>query len=249
MHLRAHDDTASSGGISLANALISKYHPSGREIGTLDILHQFVQGDILRLAIPVHQVGHRVRDLTQIVGRNVGRHPHCDAADTVHQKVGQPRRQHEWFLERAIKVVAHIDSIFVQVGEHLVTHSAQPRLGISHGSRTVAIYRPKVALTVHERIAHREILRHTHHGFIYGRVAVRMVLAEYLSHDTGALARGPVVMQPHVIHRIQNATLHGLEAIAHIGQGARRNHTHGIAEVGRAHRLFYIGLFVGDFLH
>ena len=66
----------------------------------------------------------------------------------------------------------------------------ETRLGVAHGGRRIAIDRAEVALSIHEHGAHGEILRHARHGFVDGRVAMRMVLAEHLADDACGLLVG-----------------------------------------------------------
>ena len=62
---------------------------------------------------------------------------------------------------------------------------AAPRC-ITHGRRRVAIHGTEVALTINERVAHGEILRHADQGVVDRGVAVRV----QLTHDVADHARG-----------------------------------------------------------
>ena len=64
-----------------------------------------------------------------------------------------------------------------------------------------------------------------------------VVLAQNIAHYTGALAIGPVGRQPQFMHRVKDASLHWLEAIAGIGQRPTHDHAHGVFEVGALHLL------------
>ena len=71
------------------------------------------------------------------------------------------------------------------------------------------------------RHAHDEILGQVHQGFVSGIVAVRVVVAGDVADDLGALARPAVEGEVQVVvHRVQDAALHRLEAVTHVGQGA-----------------------------
>ena len=47
-------------------------------------------------------------------------------------------------------------------------------------------------------------------------VAVRVILFEHFTDDTGAFPEGPVGLQAHLLHRVQNAPVHRLEAVANV---------------------------------
>ena len=49
---------------------------------------------------------------------------------------------------------------------------------------------------------------------------MRMVLAHHVSDDPGALAGGAVRLQSHLLHGVQNAAVHRLQSVAHVGQCA-----------------------------
>jgi hypothetical protein len=83
----------------------------------------------------------------------------------------------------------------------------------------------------------RKVLSHAHHGIIDRRVTVRVVLAQHLTDDAGALAGGAIGLQAQAPHGKENAPLHRLEAVAHVRQGARGDDAHGIVQVGLAHLL------------
>ena len=56
------------------------------------------------------------------------------------------------------------------------------------GGWRVAIDRAKVALSIHQGIAHRERLRQPHQRIVDCEISVRMVLAHHVADDSGALA-------------------------------------------------------------
>ena len=58
--------------------------------------------------------------------------------------------------------------------------------------QVIAIDGPKVALTIHQRITHGEVLGHASHGIVHGCIAVGMVFTQHLTDDTGAFAVGGV---------------------------------------------------------
>jgi hypothetical protein len=74
--------------------------------------------------------------------------------------------------------------------------------------------------------------------FICRAVAMRVVATQHIAHHTGAFHRpsthraiGAAKAQTHARHGIQNAPLHRLLAVAHIGQGAALDHAQGVFQV------------------
>ncbi len=76
-----------------------------------------------------------------------------------------------------------------------------------------------------------------------------MELTHDITDDAGTLD-GPAVgvKLKLVVHAIENAPLHRLEAVAHIGQSPRRNNREGICQIA-ASRLFDDGRWVNRFRH
>jgi hypothetical protein len=67
-----------------------------------------------------------------------------------------------------------------------------------------------------------------------------MVLAHHFTDDFGALASGLVGRQSHFVHAEEDAAIHGLEAVADIGERAAHNHAHGVIEIRAPHLIFDI---------
>ena len=51
-------------------------------------------------------------------------------------------------------------------------------------------------------------------------IAVGMVFTQAVAHDAGALAVGLVRGDAQFVHGVEDAALHGLQAVLHAGQGA-----------------------------
>ena len=76
-----------------------------------------------------------------------------------------------------------------------------------------------------------------------------MVLAQNLTDDAGALFVRPVGPQAHIVHGVQDATVDGFEAIAHIGQGPGDDDAHGIVQVRALHLLIDVDLPNSSYFH
>src|SRR5690606_1228993 len=70
------------------------------------------------------------------------------------------------------------------------------------------------------------------HRVVDGGVAVRVVLAEHLADDAGALLEAPLGPEAHLVeHREEDAALHRLEAVARVGERARGDDAERVVEV------------------
>ena len=106
---------AATGAVGVHDAGAAEDAAAGREVGTLDELHEIV-GRRLGIGEQVHR---RVDDFAQVVRRDVGGHADGDALAAVDQQVGEPRRQHRWLLACAVVGRLHVDGLFVDVGQQL----------------------------------------------------------------------------------------------------------------------------------
>ena len=194
---------------------------------------RFASGDLV-----LDQVRDRVADLADVVRRDVGRHPDRDPRAAVDEQLRQPRGQHDRLFGLVVEVGDEIDGLFVDVREHVERDARQPRFGVAVRGRRIGIDRAEVAVAVDERIAQREVLRHAHERVVDRRIAVRVKALEHLADDAGALAVLLRGVEPHLAHRVQDAALHRLEAVAHVGQRARGDDRHGIGEIALPHLVF-----------
>ena len=138
----------------------------------------------------------------------------------------------------AVVVRHEIDGFHVDVGQHVGGDALEPALGVAVGRGRIAVDRAEVALAVDQRVAHREVLRHAHQRLVGRGVAVRVVLAEHVADDPRALDVGPVPDVVRLVHREQDAAVHRLQPVAHVGQRPPDDHAHRVIEVGAAHLLF-----------
>ena len=127
-------------------------------------------------------------------------------------------------------------SLSMSSGSALAT-LAQPHLGVAHGRRRIAVDRAEIALAVDQRQAHGEILRHAHQRVVDRLVAVRMIFAHHVADDARRFAIGLVPVVAVLVHRIEDAPVHRLQAVARVGQRARHDHAHGVIEIGALHLL------------
>ena len=178
-----------------------------------------------------------VDGLAQVVGRHVGGHAHGDARRTVHQQVGEARGEHTRLAQRLVVVGLPVDGVFVEVAQQLHGGLGQAALGVTHGGRGVTVDVAEVAVAVDQRHAHREPLGLAHHGVIDRGVSVAVVLADNFAHGPGRLLVGLVGEDARLVHGVEDAPVHGLEAVAHVGQGARRDDAHRVLDERLLHLL------------
>ena len=233
---RAHDDLAAARAVGAGDAHLAHDDAARGKVRPGQVLHEFIHRDV-GLVDHRHQ---RIHRLAQIVRRDIRRHTHRNAARAVDQQVWHAAGQHRRLHERLVEVRHEIDRVLLDVGHHLGGHFGKPRLGVAHGRRAVAVHRAEVAVSLHQRIARGEGLRKAHHGLIDRGVAMRMVFAEAVAHDTRALAEGLVGLKPQLVHGVEDAPVHGLQAIAYVRQGPVDDDRHGVGDEAGFHLLLQI---------
>ena len=229
--LGAHDDRAAAGRISGADARSPEDRPASREVGPRNMLQQFVERDVGL----VHQSEKTVDHLAEIVRRDVGRHADRDAACAVDEQIGKARRQDDRFGFLVVVVRLEVDGVLVQVLEQRQRDGRKARLGVALRRRRIAIDRAEIALPVDERRAHREVLRHAHQRVVDRKLAVRMILADHVAYGARRLVVGAVGGEVELAHRIEDAPVHGLQAVANVGQSAAHDHAHRVIEIAAFH--------------
>ena len=172
-----------------------------------------------------------------LCGGIVGRHAHRDARRAVGEQVGEAGRQHHRLGAGAVVGRAEVDRLLVDAFEQRLRHLGQPALGVAHGGGVIAVDVAEVALAVDQRIAHGEVLGQPHQRVVDRLVAVRVVVAHHLADDLGALlvAAGGVELQ--LAHGVEDAPVHGLQAVAHVGQRAVHDGRQRVGEVALLQRI------------
>ena len=231
--LGADDDGAAALVIGLPDAAATEDQCARREVRPGDQLHQLVDADLGIVELRHAAVDH----LAQVVRRNVRRHADGDAAGAVDEQVRHPCRQHGRLLLGTVVVCLEVDRVLVDVVEQRARDLGEAALGVAHMRRAIAVEGAEVALAVDERRAQRPILRHAHECIVDRLVAVRMVLADDLADDAGALHVLLVPVEPEFVHGVQDAPVHGLQSVAHVGQRAADDDAHGVIEIAALHLL------------
>ena len=230
----AHTHTAMTREVSFANARTATDNSACREVRALHIFHEVFASQVWIFS----QSMDSGTDFAQVVRSHIRRHTYCNTRCSVHNHVRERRREHQRFFERFIVVRAHVDRLFFEIFEHKGAKVVHLRFGITHGSRAVTINRTEVSLTKHQRIAQREILRHTGKSIVNSNVTMRVVLTDNITHDTGGLDGSLVRNHAQLVHTIHHTTVHGLKAIARIRQCTSDNNAHRVAKIAVLHVLF-----------
>ena len=162
----------------------------------------------------------RVAKLGGVVRRDVGRHADGDAGRAVGEKVREGARQHHRLLALPVIGRAEIDRVLVDAAEQQLGDRRHARLGVAHGRGVIAVDVAEIALPVDQRIADGEILREAHQRVVDRLVAMRMEIAHHLADDLGGLLVAAGRIEPHLAHRVEDAPVHRLQPVAHVGQRA-----------------------------
>jgi hypothetical protein len=223
---RAQRDRAAPGLVGLAQLLGGRDDLSAAgKIRPRQALEDIVQRGA-RVPDDVRRGG---RDLPQVVRRNARREADRDAEGAVQQAERHARRQQLRLVELAVVVPDEVDRALADLGQHQLGIARKARLGVAVGRGRVAVARAEVALSLDQRIAHRERLREVHHGVVGRAVAVRVVLAEHFADVARALGEA---VRAGLAHGVQDAALHRLEAVGNLRQRARLDGRDRVAEVG-----------------
>ena len=131
-----------------------------------------------------------------------------------------------------------INGVFVDVIQHVLGNPIKATFGVSHGSGRVAVDGTEVPLPVHERIAKRKFLCHSHHGVVNRLIAVRMVFPHHFTDGAGRFAELFIGGMTAFKHPVKHATVNGLESVSCIRKRPTDDHGHGVVDV----RIFHLGV-------
>ena len=231
MGLGAHRDGAAAGVVGLSDAVGAHDDGARGEVGAGHDAHELVSRGIG--VVDEHAGG--VDGLAEVVRRDVGGHAHGDAVAAVDEEVGEARRQDARLGERLIVVGLPVDRVLLQVTQELHGGLGQAALGVAHGRRGVAVDVAEVAVAVDQRRAQAEPLGETDHRLVDREVTVRVVLADDLADRPGRLLVRAVGEDAALVHRVEDAAVHRLQAVSDVGQGARGDDRHRVLDEALAH--------------
>ena len=67
---------------------------------------------------------------------------------------------------------------------------------------------------------------------------MRVIFTHDVADDARRFLVGLVGREAVLMHRVEDAPMHRLEPVPHIGKGARHDHAHGVVEIALLHLLF-----------
>ena len=172
--------------------------------------------------------------------RNARRHADRDAAGAVREQVRDARGEHDRLLLLAVIGLAEIDRVFVDAVEQRRRDGRQLGLGVAHRRRVIAVDIAEIALAVDQRIALREILREPHERVVDGLVAMRVIFTDHVADDARAFLEAARGVELELAHGVEQAAVHRLQAVAHIGQRALRDGGERIGEVALFKRILQL---------
>ena len=231
VHAPAHDYRATAFVIGGADARAAENEATGRKVRTRNDFDQLV--DLDRRIVEIGDAG--VAHLAEIVRRNVRRHADGDAACSVDEKIGKFRGQNNRLSLASVIVGLEVDRVVFKVVEQRHRRLGQAHFGIAFGGRRVSVDGPEIALPVHERQTHGEVLREPDQRVVDRLIAVGMILAHRIAGHARRFVVRPVRRVVVLAHRIEDAPVNGLQAVSRIGQRTRHDHAHGVIEIGALH--------------
>ncbi len=172
-----------------------------------------------------------------------GRHADRDALRAVGEQIGERTRQHHRLVLRAVIGRAEVDRILFDAVDQEARNVGEPRLGVAHRRRVIAVDVAEVALAVDQRIALREVLRQPYQSVIDRLVTMRMKFADDVADHARAFLERRVGVEPQLLHRIEQPPVHGLEAVARIRQRTVHDGGERIGEIALLERLAQRNVF------
>ncbi len=171
--------------------------------------------------------------------------PDGNAGGAVGQQVGEVGGQDDRLGVLAVEGRAEIDGLLVDALQQGGGRGRQPRLGVAVGGGVIAVDVAEVALAVDQRIALGKVLGEAHERVVDGLVAVRMELADDVADHARAFLIGALGVELQLAHGVQDAPVHRLEAVAHVGQRAAHDGGERVGEIALLQGILELDGLVG----
>ena len=143
------------------------------------MLHQLLERDVRIINLRRDAID----DFAKVMRRNIGGHADRNTRAAVHQQIRERGWKHGWFQQALVVVRHEVDGRLVHVVHQRAAQVGEACLGITHGRRRIAFHASKVALAVHEGVAHRPRLGHVNERGVNNRFTVRMIVAASVTGD------------------------------------------------------------------
>ena len=177
----------------------------------------------------------RLAQFLEVVGEDGGGKAHRDAVHALGKENRELRGECHRFLGTPVVVRNPFRSLGVE--HHVEREVAELAFDVTRGGRLVA---RKRVTPVTLRFDKQVLLAHVHEGRVDGGIPVRVVV-HGVAHDARHLVEAAVV---HLVHGMQNAALHRLEAVLEIGHGAVENRIARVVQEPAVVQLFQV-VYVG----
>ena len=179
-----------------------------------------------------------LQNLAQIMGWNVGGHPHGNAVGAIDQQIWKACGKYRWFFFLVVVIGLEGNSFKTQIVKQCIGNLFHTHFCVAHGCRWVAVNGTKIALPLNQWQAHGKVLGHAHQSVIDSAVTMGVVFTDHVANHTGGLSVRFVKTVACFLHGKQNPPMHRLQTISNVGNGPRHDHAHGIIEVGFFHLCF-----------
>ena len=179
----------------------------------------------------------RFADLREVEAADVRGHADGDAHVCADKHIREGRGQKRRLEHAAVVVIDKIHGVAGNVPKQLSANGRELGLRITAGGigHVARIDLAEVALGIDKGREQRFVaLAQTHHRLINGGVAVGIELHR-LPDDVGALG-ARLCEQPHVVHRVEQLAVAGLEAV-NLRNRARDDDAHGVGHIVRLERF------------
>ena len=134
-------------------------------------------------------------------------------------------------------IVAPIDRVFVDALHDEARDIGHARFGVAVGGGVIAVDVAEIALPLDQRIARGEVLREAHQRLVDRLVAMRMERAHHVADDLGAFLEGRAGVEPQDVHAVEDAAVHGLQAVASVGQRPAHDGGERVGEIALLERI------------
>ena len=132
---RSNNDTSFTSFKCIFYTSITINNTSRWKIRCFDVLHQFLDSNIVIIYVCVCSINNFV----QVVWSHIGSHTNCNTRCSIEQKIWNTSWQNGWFGQRVVKVFCKIYRFFIQIYQHIFCNFTQTSLCVTHSSRSVAI--------------------------------------------------------------------------------------------------------------
>ena len=128
LHLSSHFYRSTTGSEVALNSLYTSNLAGHRKIGTFHKLHQLRQGNLRIVDLGAESI----HNLSQVMGRNIGRHPHRNSSAPVDKEVWEGCREYCGLGSGLVVIGYEIDSSLIEIRHHRHPEVGQAGLGVTH---------------------------------------------------------------------------------------------------------------------